>query len=270
MRNFYLQPLRGLMLLALALMLAPAVSAQDAVELMKQAHLKLYYAGDDGKAEVVMHLIDKGGKERLREFTMLRIDNADGGDQKYYTYFKKPSDVSRLSFMVHKSADGNDSRWIYVPAVDLVKPISADDKNSSFVGSDFTYEDVSGRHWSEDKHTLKDANGKLDGKDVYVIESVPVKEYKGFARKVSYIDKALMIPLKEEYFDKKGEMVRIFRADKIQDIEGITTVTSRSIENVKKGSRTVVEFTGIDYNLGLTDELFTERFLKNPPREYIQ
>ena len=95
--------------------------------------------------------------ERVREFVMLRIDNEDGGDQKYYTYFKRPSDVSRLTFMVHKNTGGNDARWIYVPSVDLIKPISADDKNSSFVGSDFSYEDVSGRHWTEDTHTLTGA-----------------------------------------------------------------------------------------------------------------
>ena len=85
--------------------------------------------------------------------------------------------------MVHKTPDGNDKRWIYIPAVDLVKPISADDKNSSFVGSDFTYEDVSGRHWTEDNHTLK-GDGELDGKTVYVIESIPNEAYKGFSRKL--------------------------------------------------------------------------------------
>ncbi|MCP4633444.1 MAG: outer membrane lipoprotein-sorting protein, partial [candidate division Zixibacteria bacterium] len=124
--------------------------AQEADEIMKKSHMAYYYAGDDGLSDVNMTLISKKGKERVREFVMLRLDTEDGGDQKYYTYFKKPSDVSRLTFMVHKSFDGNDARWIYVPSIDLVKPISADDKNSSFVGSDFSYEDVSGRHWTED------------------------------------------------------------------------------------------------------------------------
>jgi hypothetical protein len=123
----------------IAVLLAASAFAQDATELMKNSHLAYYYAGNDGLAEVSMTLIDRKGKERNRAFSMLRLDIADGGDQNYYTYFKKPSDVSRLTFMVHKSPDGNDKRWIYVPAVDLVKPISADDKNSSFVGSDFTY-----------------------------------------------------------------------------------------------------------------------------------
>lgn len=245
------------------------VSAQDATEIMKKSHLAYYYAGNDGIAEVTMKLIDKNGGQRVREFTMLRLDKEDGGDQKYYTYFKKPSDVSRLTFMVYKTGKGSDQRWIYVPSVDLVKPISADDKNSSFVGSDFSYEDVSGRHWTEDTHKLL-PDSQVDGKAVYVIESIPIKAYKGFARRVSYIDKETFLPLKEEYFDDKGEMTRRLHADKVETIGGFPTVTVRTMESLKKGSKTIVEFSGITYNVGLKDDIFTERYLKTPPHEYIK
>lgn len=267
---------KGTITLVLALLVSAfvvqALSAQDATdakEIMKKSHLAYYYAADDGIAEVNMSLVSKKGKERNREFTMLRLDLEEGGKQMYYTYFKKPSDVSRLSFMVHKTPDGNDKRWIYVPAVDLIKPISADDKNSSFVGSDFTYEDVSGRHWNEDNHVLK-KDTTLDGKEVYVIESTPKEPYKGFDRKLSYIDKANLLPLKEEYFDKKGEMVRRFTAMTIEEVDGIPTLTSRKIENLKKGSHTIVNFSKISYNAGITEDVFTERYLKTPPREYIK
>jgi outer membrane lipoprotein-sorting protein len=187
----------------------------------------------------------------------------------YYTYFRQPSDVARISFMVHKSAEGNDQRWIYVPAVDLIKPISADDKNSSFVGSDFSYEDVSGRHWTEDNHTLK-GDGELDGKAVWIIESVPKESGDSFARKVSYIDKATLLPLKEEYYNDKGEMFKVFTAEEIKDVDGITTMTLRKIQNLEKGSYTTVDFSSIKYNVGLTPDLFTERYLKNPPRKYVK
>lgn len=200
---------------------------------------------------------------------MLRLDLEEGGNQKYYTYFKKPSDISRMTFMVHKTAEGNDARWIYIPAVDLIKPISADDKNSSFVGSDFTYEDVSGRHWTEDNHSLLEET-ELDGRAVYKIESIPREAYKGFAKKISYIDKENFMPLKEEYFDKKGKQTRQFTAEKIEEIDGITTITVRRMDNLKKKSYTTVSFASIEYNVGLKEDIFTERFLKNPPRKYIK
>ncbi len=260
----------SLILLMLGLsMFAPVVSAQDAEEIMKNSHLAYFYAGDDGVSDVHMSIMNKKGKERIREFVMIRLDEVEGGVQKYYTYFKKPSDVARMTFMVHKNPESNDSRWIYIPSVDLVKQISADDKNSSFVGSNFSYEDVSGRHWTEDNHELiKDST--IDGKDVYVIQSVPKESYKGFSRKLSFIDKATSLPLREEYYNKKDKLIKLFRAEKIEVIDGIATVTVRSMENIKKGGKTTVSFAKITYNQNIKSNIFTERFLKNPPRDLIK
>ncbi len=249
--------------------LAGSLFAEDAAEIMKKSHLAYYYSADDGVAEVKMTIVDKKGKERIREFTMLRLDESDGGAQKYYTYFRKPSDVSRLTFMVHKNPDATDARWIYVPAIDLVKPISADDKNSSFVGSDFSYEDVSGRHWSEDTHSVvKDST--IDGASVLVIKSIPLEPYKGFARKLTFVDQTSYLPLREEYYDKKDKLRRIFRAEKVEEIDGILTVTARSMQNVKKNRKSTIVFSSISYNQGLTSDLFSERYLKNPPRKFIK
>lgn len=262
-----------LRLLVLFLIAAAGVTTawaqDDATEIMKKSHMAYYYAGDDGIAEVTMTLVGKNGKERLREFTMLRLDIEDGGNQKYYTYFKKPSDVARTSFMVWKTSEGNDQRWIYVPAIDLVRPISADDKNSSFVGSDFSYEDVSGRHWTEDTHVMT-GDSTVDGKAVWVITSTPKEGDNSFAKKVSYIDKANYLPLMELYYDKKGELFRRFTALEIKDVDGFTTMTKRQIENLEKGSHTIVAFDSIDYNAGISEDIFTERYLKNPPRQYIK
>ncbi len=242
----------------------------DAKEIMKKSHLAYYYAGDDGVAQVTMTIVNNKGKERIRKFTMLRKDEADGGDQKYFTYFYEPSDVKRMTFMVHKSAEGNDKRWIYVPAVDLIKPIAADDKNSSFVGSNFSYEDVSGRLWTEDNHTLL-REDTLNGSAVWVIESKPKDpSYGGFARKVSFISKENYLPLREEYYNDKDELARVFTAEKVETIDGIPTVTLRKMTDEKKGQYTTVEFSSIKYNQGIKDDIFTERFLKNPPREFIK
>lgn len=254
---------------AVALLFAAGVQADEATDIMKKSHLAYYYAADDGQADVTMTIIDRRGKERTKEFVMLRLDLEDGGKQKYYTYFKKPSDISRLTFMVHKVPDGNDLRWIYVPSVDLIKPISGDDKNSSFVGSHFSYEDVSGRHWTEDKHT-KLADTTINGSPVFQIESIPIESLKGFARKVSFIDKTNFLPLIEWYFDKKDKLVRVFRAEKIEEIDGVMTLSVRSMENVRKGGKTTIAFNSIKYNVGMDESLFTERFMRNPPRKYIK
>lgn len=245
-----------------------AAEEHDAVEIMKRAHLNLYYAGDDGRAVVRMELKDKRGKTRVRTFIMLRLDLEDGGNQKYYTYFTEPGDVRRTGFMVWKYPDEDDARWIYVPALDLVRRISADDKSSSFVGSDFSYEDVSGRHWNDDAHELLRTEEK-DGREFHVIESVPKGDDSSFAKKITWVSADHMLPEREEYYDDKGELSRVFEALEIEEIEGIHTVTVRQMTNVKKDHSTVVEFSEVEYNIGIEEDLFTERYLKSPPRKYI-
>jgi outer membrane lipoprotein-sorting protein len=246
---------------------AAAQAETDAVEVMKQAHLNLYYMGDDGRAVVEMKLVDKKGKSRSRKFIMYRLDVEDGGKQKYYTYFLEPGDVRRTSFMVWKEPAKDDSRWIYIPSVDLVKRISANDKGSSFVGSDFSYEDVSGRHWNDDTHTLV-REEELDGKMAYVIESIPTGK-DAFAKKITWVGKDEMVPLREEYYDKKDRLERVFEALKIQEVGGFLTVTERKMTNVKKDHHTLVIFSDIEYNIGVEDKLFTERYLKAPPADLI-
>ena len=78
------------------------------------------------------------------------------------------------------------------------------------------------------------------------------------------------MPLKEEFYDKQNELYREFQALEIKDINGIPAVTERSMKNIKTGHRTDVTFQEIEYNLGIGDDIFSERYLKRPPQEWIR
>ncbi|HLD29165.1 MAG TPA: outer membrane lipoprotein-sorting protein, partial [bacterium] len=236
------------------------LSAETIIQKSQQA---FYYAGADVKIRVSMKLINREGKERLRELTMTR-KNYDKGRQKYFTYFHNPSDVRGTTFMVWKEPEENDSRWLFIPAIKLVTRISARDSRSSFVGSDFTYEDISGRNPEADAHTLV-REEKVEGKDCYVLESIPGSEA-DFARKTVWIDSATFLPLKEEYYDLRGELYKVFTAAETKNAGGFWTVTKRTMKDIKRGHRTEVTFDEIKYNTGVSDSLFTERYLRRPPQ----
>ena len=239
-------------------------------EIIKKSQEIFYYAGIDIKTKVLMKLISKNGKERIRELTMLRLNKSESDEQKYYMYFHRPADVREMTFMVWKYLGKNDDRWLYVPSVKLVRRIAANDKNSSFVGSDFTYEDISGREVLEDTHTLK-SEETLNGKSVYVLESVPRDEKSAYySRKVSWIDQETFLPLKEEYYDKRDDLYKIFTADKIEVIQGIATIPQRTMANIQNGHRTVVTFEEVSYNIGLKEDIFSERYLRSAPRQWIK
>ncbi len=255
-------------LVLLTLIAANAYSAEDATKIMEKSSQAYYYAGDDGRAKVTMTLTNKRGKERKRVFTMLRLDAPDSAEQKYYIYFYKPSDVKKTTFMVHKKVGEDDSRWLYLPALNMVKRIAASDKHSSFIGSDFSYEDVSGRAVSDDTHELL-REDKIGDYDVYVIKSTP-KEKETFSNVIHYIDKKTLLPIKREYFNKKGKAVKLFDAQEIKIVADIPTVTKRRMTNLKKNHNTLVEFTTVEYNVGIKDKIFSERYLKKAPKKWIK
>ena len=249
-------------------LLAASLPAQTptADEITARSQQAFYYAGDDMSARVVMTLVTAGGQQRVRDMTMLRR-NADAERQKYFIYFHSPADVRSTAFLVWKDPGRDADRWLFIPTLDLVQRIAARDAESSFVGSDFSYEDISGRPLPADSRKLL-REESLDRKPCYVVESDP-KGRAGFTRRVAWIDRDTFLPLKEEYYDAQKQLSRVFTADEVRDVDGVPTVVRRTMKNVKSGHRTEVVFREVRYNVGLTDEVFTERSLRRPPAQWI-
>lgn len=257
------------LLAVVAVPFAAHAQTPSATELVARSQQAFLAAGDDMRARLTMRLINKAGKERLREMTMLRTDLEDG-DQKFFIYFHRPGDVRDMTFMVWTYRGRDDERWLFLPAVKVVRRLAADDSRSSFVGSDFTYEDVSGRDVDADTHTLTGEDPCGDGATCHVVESVPATDTAEYGRKVSWIDTVSFLPVKEEYYDRRGELARVYTADEIREIDGYPTAVRRTMTDVRKGHRTEVAFDEVVYDTGLDDGLFAERSLRRPPPDWIR
>lgn len=251
-------------LLFLMMMLPTASLAQelDVQQIVERANQAAYYAGRDGSADVEMIIEDNKGGTRKREFSMLRI-NLDEGDQKFYLYFRQPADVRKMAYLVWKNAGGNDDRWLWLPALNLKKRIAPGDKRTSFVGSDFFYEDVSGRSLAEDNHRLVEITG-----DQYLIESTPKDPASvEFASIRTWVDRTTFLPMKAEYLDARGKLYRRVLALKVETIDGYPTVLEALAEDLVAGTRTLNRFSNLKYDRDLKENIFSERFLRRPPRE---
>jgi len=239
----------------------------DVNTIVNKANIMAYYQGEDGKAKVNITITNKQGQTREREFIILRKDVNDGRDQKYYVYFLKPADVRKMVYLVHKHVDlkKDDDRWLYLPALDLVKRIAAGDKRTSFVGSDFLYEDVSGRSLEEDTHELIETTDK-----VFVVKNVPKQpDTVEFSYYNVAIDRKTFVPMKMQFYDKEGKLYRVIESKKIEVIQEFPTVVKSEVRDLKTGSKTEMEFSDIKYNIELED-IFTERYLHRPPREAMR
>jgi hypothetical protein len=267
-------------LLAVSLSLivtAVAVAAPSVDEIVAKTNQVSYYQGKDGRAQVDMEIVDSQGRTRNRQMTILRRDEpgADAGDdsycgdQQFYVYFHRPADVNKTAFLVHKHLDRDDDRWLYLPALDLVKRIAAADKRTSFVGSHFFYEDVSGRHIADDTHELVETS-----ENYYVLKNTPKDpgsvEFKYFKM---WIHKSTFLVVKTEYYDKLDDDAKAYRtyeAKKVETIQGFPTVTLARMTDHRTGGYTDLKYREVKYDLGTTADIFTERYLRRAPKQYLR
>lgn len=262
--------MRKWLLFAVVLMVCKGANgysaALDADQIVAKANLVSYYAGQDGISDVKMTITDSQGRSRNREFRILRHTIKEGAEQKFFVYFFKPADVSRMVYMVWKNIGRDDDRWLYLPALDLVRRIAASDNRSSFVGSHFVYEDVSGRGVEADRHELVEETA-----DFYKIRNVP-KDPRGveFAYYDVWIRKGDYLPYKSEYYNAQDKLIRVIEALSIEEIQGYPTVVKSSVKDLERGGETLMEFSGIRYDVGLGENLFEERYLRRPPMEWLR
>lgn len=245
---------------------AQAADLTDVNEIVDQANLAAYYQGSDGRSEARMVITDGQGRKQTRQFTILRHDRADGGDQDFLVAFSRPADVRNTVFMVAKHTESDDDRWLYLPSLDLVKRISAGDKRTSFVGSHYFYEDVSGRNITEDIHRLVETTDRY-----YVVENMPKDPGSvEFSMYRVWIDKANMLPVKIEYKDSADRLYRRVEVLEVQDIQGHPTVTKSRVSDLVSGGDTTMEFRFIKYDVGLDSSVFTERSLRKLPSQWLR
>lgn len=239
----------------------------DVASLIKSSEQAAYYSGNDGRSDARMMIVDAQGRKQMRQFTILRRDITDNGDQQMMVFFSRPADVKDTVFRVEKHVEltVEDDRWLYLPALDLVKRISSGDKRTSFVGSHFFYEDVSGRAISEDNFVLQ---AQTDTS--YILKATPkAPDTVEFEHYVVTIDKETKLPVLIDFFKAGNDNYRRVEAVKIEDIQGFPTVVRSKVSDLESGAYTLMEFRNISFDLGFGDEVFTERSLRNPPREWL-
>ncbi|PIU41180.1 MAG: outer membrane lipoprotein-sorting protein [Candidatus Omnitrophica bacterium CG07_land_8_20_14_0_80_42_15] len=246
-----------------------AQDTQSGKTAMSDMLLAYYYPQTDAKSEISMRIVNRQGQVRERRLTMLRLNQTPGGDQSYYIYFHEPADVKGMSFLVLKHLGRDDDRWMYLPAIDLVKRIATSDKRTSFAGSDFTYEDVSGRALDEDAHELI-GEEDLNIYHCLVVKSTPKRpDEAGFSYRKFWIDKATHLPLKVEHYNIKGKLYKVYETQDIQTLQDTPTITKATMKDLAGERYTEITMKEVSYNVGITSDIFQERLLRRPPRQWI-
>jgi len=236
--------------------------AQTADEIMKMVDER--YQGDTAQYSLIMTLQPKKGSPRVREISYYFKD--DGDTEKILMFFRSPKDVAGTGYLVHSyDSDKDDDAWLYLPAVERVRRIAGSASNDSFMGTDFSYEDINGRSLSKDAYTLS-GETSVDGQPCWIIEAKAKDAKETIARRLITVRKDNYVIAGASYFDRRDKETKRLTVSGITQIDGIWTAIKMEMSDLSSGHTTSIEIKNPRFNLPLDDSLFTTNTLERGVR----
>jgi hypothetical protein len=224
--------------------------------------------GDNSTQDMEMILIDKNGSRRERTIRALGRDV--GEDSQSIMFFLSPADVKDTGFLTYDFDDDekDDDQWLYLPALKKTKRIASSDKSGSFMGSDFSYSDMTDRKVDRYDYTLMKED-EINGHKVWQIEAIPntEKEIKetGNTKSVSFVRQDNFVVIRAVSWVKKGKRLKYFEVKELERIDGIWVATEMQM-TTKKGKttlhKTIIKAHDVRFNQDVGDDAFTVRNLE--------
>ena len=220
----------------------------------------------DRSEKLTLVITDARGGERTRE---LQIQNKryPGDEDKALSFFLSPPEVKGTGFLQwgHKNAD--DDQWLYLPEFKRTRRITAQLRDESFMGTDFSYRDLEilaeFQRWTEDEapSTLT-GEEPVDGSPCQVIALRPKQNGMSYGKIVLWIDRDRVIARRMDFFDHDDKAVKSLTFGDIRDVGVVPTAHTLDMRNLAKKSHTRVTVSDVAYDKGLADDLFTQRYLE--------
>ena len=228
--------------------------------------------GRDGRFQFRMRLFDRQQRIRERELSLLTLrregkpkPGAPDGDRMLIR-FTYPQDIRGTAFLVWEHPHGSDERFLFLPALGRVRRIVGAETQDSFVGSDFSYEDIGGREFDDYTYTMIDRNASDAAKQpAYRIESRTRDPQAKFPRVVSTVRKDSFVVVHADIYNRRDERHKTYEVRRLERVQNIWTLTDVMMGNLLDKTRTEMTATKVEYNVGLTEADFSRRELERQP-----
>lgn len=264
LENFYVTAVVAVVILIGA---APEALADDPKARAIMEKVDARDDGDNMTSGMEMILIDKNGDTRTRK---LRSFMKDFGKDTYrLLFFLEPADVRNTGFLTYDydDPDKDDDQWLYLPALRKTKRIATSDKSGSFMGSDFTYSDMSSRDIEDyDFKLLKE--DEVRGHKVWLIQSTPrtkeVVDETGYEKSVVFIRQDNYVVVRAVHWTEDNKL-KYFDVKELELIDGIWVAMEMTM-TTKQGKatlhKTILRNENVKFNQDLDEDIFTIRRLE--------
>jgi hypothetical protein len=223
--------------------------------------------GHSETANLEMVLEDSGGRQRRRSLKSFSRDIK--GSSQNIIFFLAPANLKDTAFLTYDYEDPNhdDDQWLYLPALRRTKRIAGGDRSDSFMGSDFSYADMTTRPLNRYTYSIMKET-TVHGTPVWQIEAIPNEEETketGYTRSILFVRQDNYVPIRGVNWVKKGRKLKYFDVERLELIDGIWVASQISM-TTKKGKKTLhrtrISRENVTFNQPLDARLFTVRSLE--------
>jgi outer membrane lipoprotein-sorting protein len=214
-----------------------------------------------------LRIVDRRGGERNREL-VIYLKKYPEDRARTLLFFESPPEVKGVGILQWGDPHAKDEQWLYLPELKRVRTISAGAKHESFVGTDFSYDDLAIvseiTDWTDqDAKASVVRSESIDNQPCQVIEFTPTGKDLSYSKILAWMRSDDLSILKCEMYDKEARLQKSLSLTDIRTLGAIPTPFHMEMASVQSGSHTVVDFTEIKYDTGLADDLFTQRALEH-------
>jgi len=215
----------------------------------------------DFTADMLMTLRNEQGQESVREVKMKSLEVETDGD-KSLTVFNQPRDVKGTAFLSYSHSVGADDQWLFLPALKRVKRISSRNKSGPFMGSEFSFEDLSS--FEIEKYTYQYLGDELvDGMDSFKVAQFPTDENSGYTKRIVWVDKQEYRIIKVEFYDRKKSLLKTLSYNDFKlYLDKYWRANTSNMVNHQSGKSTELKWNNYEFKTGLNDADFSRNSLK--------
>ncbi len=221
----------------------------------------------DREQTLSLQIIDRRGGIRNRGLQMW-TKRYDDDASRTILFFREPPQARGVGFLQWVDPRGPDRQWLFLPSTKRVRQISGSRKKESFVGTDFSYEDL-GLMMDVASWSVEDATSqwlreeKYDGVACAVIRLKPTEiQEVTYAAIEVWIGGEDSLIRRYNFLDAQGRLRKTLALSDFRPVDGIPSPYRLEMLNARAHSRTIASVQSLKLNGGLDDAVFTKRRLE--------
>ncbi len=213
-----------------------------------------------GSAELT--LITENVKGVQRDYSVRVFRKSDDSGEKQFLEYLAPADVRGTKFLSLAEKGQDDQMWLYMPALGRERRVAAHMTGDSFMGTDFTYEEIGGSIVYEDQYSAQRlADAEVEGVSCYVLD-LRAKDGSAQYEKVQmWVWKEELIPLRVEFWHPAPTLKKTLTLGNFRLVEGELIPHRVVMADNVQGTRTILEINKISQE-EIDEQIFTVRYLR--------